>query len=44
LFIDDNIKNIQAGNTIGLTTIHFKSPAQLRADLNQLGVLRDQKD
>ena len=44
LFIDDNIKNIQAGNTIGLTTIHFKSPAQLRAELIQLGVLRDQKN
>ena len=40
LFIDDNIKNIDAGNAVGLTTIHFKSPDQLRIDLENLGILR----
>lgn len=39
VFIDDNEKNIETGKTIGLTTIHFKSPAQLYAELNQLGIL-----
>jgi 2-haloacid dehalogenase len=38
LFIDDNIKNIEAGKNIGLTTIHFKSPVQLRYELTQLGI------
>ena len=42
LFIDDNIKNIEAGKIIGLNTIHFKSPAQLRLELTQLGVLNHQ--
>ena len=40
LFIDDNIKNIEAGKTIGLNTIHFQSPAQLRAELGHMGVLQ----
>lgn len=39
LFIDDNIKNVEAANAIGLTTIHFKSPKQLRSELAALGVL-----
>jgi 2-haloacid dehalogenase len=39
VFIDDNEKNIETGKTIGLTTIHFKSPTQLHAELNQLGIL-----
>lgn len=39
VFIDDNEKNIETGKTIGLTTIHFKSPTQLYAELNQLGIL-----
>jgi 2-haloacid dehalogenase len=38
LFIDDNIKNIQAGKMIGLTTIHFQSPRQLYEDLKKLGI------
>ena len=38
LFIDDNIKNIEAGKTIGLTTIHFQSPAQLQKELKNLGI------
>lgn len=39
LFIDDNAKNIETGRAIGLTTIHFQSPAQLHTELNRLGVL-----
>lgn len=39
VFIDDNIKNIEAANSIGLTTIHFKSPEQLQNELGHLGIL-----
>jgi 2-haloacid dehalogenase len=39
LFIDDNIKNIEAANSIGLTTIHFTSPQQLQTQLDRLGIL-----
>ena len=38
LFIDDNIKNIEAGKSLGLTTIHFSSPEQLKTELNHLGI------
>lgn len=38
LFIDDNVKNIEAGKKLGLTTIHFKSPQQLQNDLNHFGI------
>ena len=41
LFIDDNIKNIEAGKLMGLTTIHFQSPEQLKKELNRLGLLLD---
>ena len=41
LFIDDNVKNIEAGKIFGLTAIHFKSPIQLRQDLIQIGILKD---
>lgn len=39
LFIDDNIKNIEGGKALGLTTIHFQSPAQLRTELQQAGLI-----
>lgn len=39
LFIDDNIRNIEGGKALGLTTIHFQSPAQLRAELQQAGLI-----
>jgi 2-haloacid dehalogenase len=39
LFIDDNLRNEQAAKEIGLQTVHFKSPAQLKEDLRQLGIL-----
>jgi len=39
LFIDDNLRNEQAAKEIGLQTVHFKSPAQLKEDLVLLGIL-----
>lgn len=39
LFIDDNIKNIEGGKAVGLNTIHFQSPSQLRAELRRAGLL-----
>lgn len=38
LFIDDNIKNIEGGKAVGLNTIHFQSPGQLRNELQQAGL------
>lgn len=38
LFIDDNIKNIEGANALGLHTIHFRSPKQLAGELKQLGI------
>jgi 2-haloacid dehalogenase len=39
LFIDDNIKNVLGAREIGLPTIHFESPEQLRKELVRMGVL-----
>jgi 2-haloacid dehalogenase len=39
LFIDDNIKNIEGGKALGLKTIHFQSPQQLRTELQQGGLI-----
>jgi 2-haloacid dehalogenase len=39
LFIDDNIKNIEGAKAIGLPSIHFKSPDQLKDELTRLGVV-----
>ncbi len=33
LFIDDNLRNIRAAETIGMKTHHFLSPAELATDL-----------
>lgn len=38
LFIDDNIKNIEGGKSVGLHTIHFQSPAQLKEELKIFGI------
>jgi 2-haloacid dehalogenase len=40
LFIDDNVKNIDTARDLGLHTIHFKSPEQLRADLHAADILK----
>lgn len=35
IFIDDNTKNIEAGNELGLNCINFKSPADLAEELKK---------
>jgi 2-haloacid dehalogenase len=39
VFIDDVHRNIVGGQTVGIQGIHFQSPDQLRAELQQIGVL-----
>jgi 2-haloacid dehalogenase len=39
VYIDDNAKNIEAANALGLHGIHFTSPALLEAELLKLGLL-----
>ncbi len=38
LFIDDSEKNIEAAKNIGLKTILFKNPTQLKKDLDSLSI------
>lgn len=39
LFIDDNLRNVEAAKAVGLVTIHFQSPQQLREKLGELEIL-----
>lgn len=39
VFIDDNVKNIQGANEVGLNTIHFTSASELEKELATLGIL-----
>lgn len=39
IFIDDNLRNIIAGQQHGMTGIHFKNAAELRKLLSEMGVL-----
>ncbi|QDE39215.1 HAD family phosphatase [Luteibacter pinisoli] len=39
VFIDDNKVNVEAAEALGIHGIHFHSPAQLRAELIELGFL-----
>ncbi|MCI0750831.1 MAG: HAD family phosphatase [Flammeovirgaceae bacterium] len=39
IFIDDNLKNVEAGKMMGMETIHFQSPHALHASLRELGIL-----
>jgi 2-haloacid dehalogenase len=39
LFIDDNARNAKAAEAMGLKTIIFKSPTQLKEELINLGIL-----
>lgn len=39
LFIDDNTRNAEAAEAMGLKTIIFKSPSQLKEELVKLGIL-----
>ena len=36
LFIDDNLRNIQAAKELGFVTIHFQSPEQLKKNIEQM--------
>ncbi|CAN5734264.1 HAD-IA family hydrolase [soil metagenome] len=38
VFIDDNIKNIEAAKSIGFNAIHFKNPEELRDELLVMGI------
>lgn len=38
VFIDDNLRNVAAGEAVGIHSIHFQSPAQLAEALEALGV------
>ena len=38
LFIDDREANLECPRALGLVTIHYQSPSQLRAELQQNGV------
>jgi 2-haloacid dehalogenase len=39
LFIDDNLRNILAAQKIGITSIHFTSPEQLKSELEKLHLI-----
>ena len=39
VFIDDNLRNIQTAQSLGIISIHFQSPEQLRKELIDLNVL-----
>lgn len=38
LFIDDNLRNVKAGEQLGMKGIHFQSAAQLQVSLQELGI------
>jgi 2-haloacid dehalogenase len=40
VFIDDNLRNIQAAEAIGLNCILFESPVQLEKELRRSGILK----
>ncbi len=39
LFIDDNLRNVKAAEALGITSIHFQSPVQLRNQLKEFQLL-----
>jgi 2-haloacid dehalogenase len=40
LFIDDNQDNIETASRLGMISIHFKNPQQLKNELVQMGILK----
>ncbi len=38
LFIDDSLRNINAAEELGIRSIHFKNPEQLKKDLEKIGL------
>jgi 2-haloacid dehalogenase len=43
LFIDDNLRNVQGAKEVGLHTIHYHSPAQLKEELKNYGIFAHSK-
>ena len=41
LFIDDNFRNVKAAEELGIRSIHFQSPAQLKKVLEEMEVLKE---
>jgi 2-haloacid dehalogenase len=39
LFIDDSLRNVKGAETLGITSIHFQSPQQLKEKLKELDIL-----
>lgn len=39
LFIDDNLRNVKAAETLGITSIHFQSPMQLKEEIEKYNLL-----
>lgn len=39
LFIDDNLRNVAAAKNLGIPSVHFVSPVQLKDELRQLNAL-----
>jgi 2-haloacid dehalogenase len=39
IFIDDNLRNVKAGEDLGIKGIHFQSPGQLMNELVSAGIL-----
>jgi len=39
VFIDDNLRNVKAAEEMGIKSIHFHHPDQLRAELQQLSLI-----
>ncbi|MEW4925027.1 HAD family phosphatase [Algibacter sp. 2305UL17-15] len=38
IFIDDNLRNIEAANALGINGVHFKNPEQLISDLKTYNI------
>ncbi len=38
IFIDDNLRNTEGAEAVGIKSIHFSSPEQLKASLQQLNI------
>lgn len=39
IFIDDNLRNVKAAETLGITSIHFQSPSQLKEEIKRHNLL-----
>ena len=39
LFIDDSIRNVKGAEALGIMTIHFQNPEQLKEELRKKGIL-----